>query len=111
MPRDLLCFSHLRWNFVYQRPQHVLSRCRHSMGVHYWEEPLFESAAEPSLRLNIDESGVRILTPILPHTMETYEVGTVQRRLLDQYVKDRIRGGVVAWYYTPMALQFSGHLE
>jgi hypothetical protein len=81
------------------------------MGVHFWEEPLFESAAEPWLRLNIDESGVRILTPILPHTMERYEVGTVQQRLLDEYVKDRIRGGVVAWYYTPMALQFSGHLE
>jgi hypothetical protein len=81
------------------------------MGVHFWEEPLFESAAEPSLRLNIDDSGVRILTPVLPHTMEKYEVATVQQQLLDQYVQDRISGGVIAWYYTPMALEFSGHLK
>lgn len=24
---DLVCFSHLRWDFVYQRPQHLLTRC------------------------------------------------------------------------------------
>ncbi len=24
---DLVCFSHPRWAFVYQRPQHLLSRC------------------------------------------------------------------------------------
>ena len=81
------------------------------MGVHFWEEPLFESVAEPRLRLNIDESGVRILTPILPRTMQTYDVATAQQRLLDRYMQDQIRGNVVAWYYTPMALQFSGHLE
>src|SRR5437764_126937 len=111
MPREILCFSHLRWNFVYQRPQHVLSRCRRSMGVHFWEEPLFEAAAEPSLRLNIDQSGVRILTPVLPRNMEKYEVATVQQRLLDQYVQDRIRRDIVAWYYTPIALEFSSHLK
>jgi len=81
------------------------------MGVHFWEEPLFESAAEPSLRLNIDESGVRIVTPVLPHTMEKFEIATVQQQLLDAYVQDRISGGIVAWYYTPMALEFSGHLK
>ena len=24
---DVICFSHLRWDFVYQRPQHLLTRC------------------------------------------------------------------------------------
>jgi UDP-galactopyranose mutase len=24
--RTLVCFSHLRWNFVFQRPQHLMSR-------------------------------------------------------------------------------------
>jgi UDP-galactopyranose mutase len=81
------------------------------MGVHFWEEPLFESLPEPRLRLNIDESGVRILTPILPRTMQSGDVPTAQQRLLDSYMRERIRGRVVAWYYTPMALQFSGHLE
>jgi hypothetical protein len=26
--RDLICFSHLRWNFVFQRPQHLMRRAR-----------------------------------------------------------------------------------
>jgi Glycosyl transferases group 1 len=81
------------------------------MGVHFWEEPLFDSLPEPRLRLNIDESGVRILTPILPRTMQSGDVLTAQQRLLDRYMQERIRGRVAAWYYTPMALQFSGHLE
>ena len=49
MPRALLVFSHLRWNFVYQRPQHLLSR----LGRHYrtWfvEEPV-EYDGTPHLR-------------------------------------------------------------
>ena len=36
----LLCFSHLRWDFVFQRPQHVMSRFAREMKVVYWEEPL-----------------------------------------------------------------------
>src|SRR6185503_1618342 len=35
----LVCFSHLRWNFVFQRPQHLMSRFAHEMTVIFWEEP------------------------------------------------------------------------
>ncbi len=38
---DLICFCHLRWNFVYQRPQHLLSRFAKNYRVFYVEEPLF----------------------------------------------------------------------
>ena len=47
---DLVCFSHLRWNFVYQRPQHLLTAspapARGSSSV---EEPVFGDEAEPRL--------------------------------------------------------------
>jgi len=43
--------------------------------------------------------------------MQAYDVATAQQQLLDSYVQDRIRGQIVTWYYTPMALQFSSHLE
>ena len=36
----LLCFSHLRWNFVFQRPQHLMSRFAREMNVIFWEEPV-----------------------------------------------------------------------
>ena len=40
---DIVCFSHLRWNFVYQRPQHLLSRFARNRRVFYIEEPFFEA--------------------------------------------------------------------
>jgi hypothetical protein len=38
-PTTLICFSHLRWNFVFQRPQHLMCRFAREMNVIYWEEP------------------------------------------------------------------------
>ena len=50
-PPDLVCFSHLRWNFVYQRPQHLMSRFARVRRVVFIEEPEFEQTAEPYLRI------------------------------------------------------------
>ena len=36
---DLVCFSHLRWNFVYQRPQHLMGRSARERRVFFIEEP------------------------------------------------------------------------
>jgi hypothetical protein len=30
---DLVCLSHLAWDFVYQRPQHIMSRSRRAAGI------------------------------------------------------------------------------
>ena len=38
--RHLIVFSHLRWNFVYQRPQHLLSRLAERFHVVFIEEPM-----------------------------------------------------------------------
>ncbi|WP_232373236.1 hypothetical protein [Pinibacter aurantiacus] len=38
---DIICFSHLRWNFVFQRPQHLLGRMAKQYRVFYIEEPVF----------------------------------------------------------------------
>jgi UDP-galactopyranose mutase len=35
-PATLICFSHLRWNFVFQRPQHLMSRFAREMTVIFW---------------------------------------------------------------------------
>jgi UDP-galactopyranose mutase len=40
----IVVFSHLRWNFVYQRPQHLLSRLAKHFQVMVIEEPM---QAEP----------------------------------------------------------------
>jgi hypothetical protein len=107
----LICFSHLRWNFVYQRPQHLLSRAMADYTVWYWEEPLFEEGADVA-RIHIapQPSGVLVLTPVLAHGSSGEEQVQTQRALLDELLKQRKPEQLVTWYYTPMALKFSDHL-
>ena len=54
VPADtVLCFSHLRWNFVFQRPQHLLSRFARDHRVFFFEEPVIEGEESPP-RLETD---------------------------------------------------------
>lgn len=107
---EILCFCHLRWEFVYQRPQHLLARFGATGRVHFWEEPRFEDITTPKLAKTAGATGVLVLVPVLPHGLTEQEVILVQRRLLDDYLSQLDISEVVAWYYTPMALQFSDHL-
>jgi UDP-galactopyranose mutase len=107
---DLVCLSHLRWDFVYQRPQHLLSRCAEGRRVFFFEEPVHDGGP---LRLEIKERGrVRVVVPHLPEGLtsdvarEAAQRSMVERMLADHGVKD-----YVLWYYTPMALQFTRHLR
>ena len=43
----LVCFSHLRWDFVFQRPQHLMSRFAASHNVQVWEEPISSVPMRP----------------------------------------------------------------
>ncbi len=108
----LLCFSHLRWNFVYQRPQHLLSRAARHAEVFYLEEPLLVDVAEPEMRTACEPGGITVLTPLLPMaTADSADRVEMQRRLLDAFLADHTIGSFIAWYYTPMALLFSDHLQ
>jgi glycosyltransferase involved in cell wall biosynthesis len=102
----LICFSHLRWNFVYQRPQHLLRRATRRYEVFFWEEPVFGEEREAWLDRTMSEEGVEILVPRLPHR-DWEQAIIVQRRLLDQFLSQLPNEPSVLWYYTPMALQFS----
>ena len=63
----LICFSHLRWDFVFQRPQHLLSRFARSMRVIYWEEPMDIGEGETPF-LKVREAGEgNDLTIVVPH--------------------------------------------
>jgi hypothetical protein len=67
---DLVCLSHLRWDFVYQRPQHLLSRAAQTRRVFFIEEPVLD---EGSMRLDIREtdSGVKVVVPRLPEGLQS----------------------------------------
>src|SRR3954451_22344121 len=71
---DLVCFSHLRWDFVYQRPQHLLTRCARDRRVFFVEEPIFGNG---SLRLERREAdgGVQVVVSHLPEGLRS-EIAT-----------------------------------
>jgi UDP-galactopyranose mutase len=112
-PATLLCFSHLRWNFVFQRPQHLMNRFAREMNVIYWEEPVDigpKDTAFLQVREAQDASDVRVVVPHLPEGMPDDAREAALKRLLDAHVAS-IRGPLIAWYYTPMMLPFSRHLD
>jgi UDP-galactopyranose mutase len=109
----LICFSHLRWNFVFQRPQHLMSRFAREMDVIFWEEPIDIAPNETAylkVREAEDAPGVRIVVPHLPQGMPEDAREAALMRLLDAHLAS-VRGPLIAWYYTPMMLTFSRHLE
>ena len=108
----LLCFSHLRWDFVFQRPQHLMSRFAREMTVVFWEEPIeIERRATAYLKVRQAEDfpNVRIATPHLPQGLDEAKREDALRRLLDAHAASCSQP-IVAWYYTPMMLPFSRHL-
>ena len=108
---NILCFSHLRWEFVYQRPQHLLARASAHAKVYFFEEPVFEQCAEPRLQQKLQPQGVEVLTPILPHDFQGQASLTIQETLVDRFITERGLKKFIAWYYTPMAMLFTGHLR
>lgn len=108
----LLCFSHLRWNFVFQRPQHLMSRFARTHRVIFWEEPILDATTEPALDMTIcSKSGVTVAVPHL-NPADSPAIHEKQlRRLVDELVGERRDAPLVRWYYTPMMLPFSRHLE
>ena len=106
----LICFSHLRWDFVYQRPQHILSRFAEQYKVIYWEEPLDSSDDHVSLNKYFDHSGVEVMTPFLPKSYDDEQRNAHLKRLLDLELENHSEP-LIRWYYTPMMLPFSRHLE
>jgi len=110
---NLLCFSHLRWDFVFQRPQQLMTRFGSDMPVVYWEEPVDVAPGEaPTLQVREAEgfASIRVAVPHLPEGLSEEQRDAALKRLLDDYAV-RLRGPLVAWYYTPMMLSFSRHLD
>ena len=112
-PTNLICFSHLRWNFVFQRPQHLMSRFARDMRVIFWEEPVDIDRKEVAYLQVRDAQGfpnVRLVVPHLPEGMPQDAREAALKRLLDAHVAS-LRGPLITWYYTPMMLPFSRHLD
>ncbi len=108
----LICFSHLRWNFVFQRPQHLMSRFAKDRRVFVFEEPIYlDDLSTAFLDVTLDQgTGVYVATPKLPHGLDAEETLKVLKGLLDGLIAEQKIERPIAWYYTPMMLAFSRHV-
>lgn len=111
LPSNLLCFSHLRWDFVFQRPQHLLTRFASSLKVFFLEEPLFEDIPTASLDVTVRDENLWTLVPRIPVGLEHQEIIGIQKNLLEGFLEGKDAADFTFWYYTPMALEFSDHLQ
>lgn len=109
---DLVCLSHLRWDFVFQRPQHLMSRFARERRVIFFEEPV-HAEGPPRLAVAGRPEGVEVAVPHLPPGLSGEEAEAVQGELLLGLLAERgiEPASFVLWYYTPMALGFSSGLE
>jgi UDP-galactopyranose mutase len=105
----IMCLSHLRWNFVYQRPQHLLVRCARHHRVVFVEEPLYD-AGEPELELRA-EGAITIAVLHLPAGMPPDIAELAQRKMVDRVLYDLDNPRPVLWYTTPMAIAFTHHVK
>lgn len=100
---NLVVFSHLRWDFVYQRPQHLLSRFARDGHVFFVEEPIVGDGA---LELFTPAPGVTVIRPRIPAGLSRSESESMQAELIRAEWHKRGLVQPFAWFYTPMALPF-----
>jgi glycosyltransferase involved in cell wall biosynthesis len=105
---DLVCLSHLRWDFVFQRPQHLLGRCASERRVFFVEEPMYGD--ELRLEVSPREGGLVVVVPHLPEARRD-EAESLQEVLLHHLFALYGVRDFVLWYYTPMAVAWTRRLS
>ncbi|MEJ7929301.1 glycosyltransferase [Ramlibacter sp. AN1015] len=100
----LVVFSHLRWNFVYQRPQHLLSRLAQRWRVVFIEEPL-PGADENRLERIAPCHGVQVWRPHVRGEAPGFHDDHLPalHRLVTEAMREERVTDYWIWYYTPMA--------
>ena len=105
---DLVCFAHLHWDFVWQRPQHLLSRFAQQGRVYYVEDAFYhaDDLIEPHMEVKERQNGVKVLVVHLPQHLRADEAAADQAQfaVLSQFFAENSVKQYVFWYYTPMAL-------
>lgn len=110
MTSDLICLSHLRWSWVYQRPQHLMARAARDRRVFVFEEPIV-GPSRPGLDVSRPMRNIAVATPRIPEGLSAGDRTDMLRDLLDAWMAREGVSTFTLWVYTPMALPFAAHLE
>jgi UDP-galactopyranose mutase len=103
---SIVVFSHLRWNFVYQRPQHLISRLAAKRPVLFIEEPELDREGQPRWERSNPHPNVTVLTPRTPIEVSGFHADQLRalEPLIAELSSELADTALLAWLYTPMAL-------
>jgi UDP-galactopyranose mutase len=103
---SIVAFSHLRWNFVYQRPQHLLSRLAANRQVFFVEEPELDLDGPARWERSNPQPNLWVLRPHTPVRATGFHADQLRalEPLIAQLATELDGRILVAWLYTPMAL-------
>jgi glycosyltransferase involved in cell wall biosynthesis len=109
--KTLVVFSHLRWNFVYQRPQHLMSRLAARWRVIFIEEPVPQSPRNELERL-APADGIEVWRPHVTGDAPGFHDDhlPVLRRLVSNAMREQAVTDYWIWFYTPMAVPLGAEL-
>jgi UDP-galactopyranose mutase len=110
---DVIVFSHLRWDFVWQRPQHLLTRLAADRRVFFVEEPIVREGESAAWELHSQSSNVFIYRPLSPVAVPGFQPPQhkVLRPLLRQLLASHGIAEPVIWFYTPLAFPLAKGLR
>ncbi len=113
-PSELVVFSHLLWDWVWQRPQHLISRlARSRQRTWFVEEPLSTDVRSP--RLVHEDVGPVIRVHLeVPGGKGRLDFGAPEAETYADEVAELLATGdspIDAWLYTPMALPLAEALS
>jgi len=99
----LIVFCHLRWDFVFQRPQHLMTRLAEHYNILFVEEPVHHEGQAFLQKTEVHKN----ITVCRPHTpIHQWGFHDDQLPTLQNLLADLVPQGErpVVWFYTPMAL-------
>jgi glycosyltransferase involved in cell wall biosynthesis len=108
---DLICFSHIRWDFVFQRPQHLLTRFAFYNRVFVIEESLLDGKSNYYDIVDQKENNISVIKLYLSRELREEQKNNTLKALIDSFMCAMNVKQYILWYYTPMALAYSDHLH
>ncbi|UGQ48664.1 FAD-dependent oxidoreductase [Massilia endophytica] len=106
----IIVFSHLRWDFVFQRPQHLLTRLAQHYRIVFVEEPV-QHNGESYMKTTQPAANITVCQPHTPSTAVGFHDDQIP--LLQPLVAKLVpeKEEPIVWFYTPMALPLLSQLH
>ncbi|MEO6508643.1 MAG: glycosyltransferase [Patescibacteria group bacterium] len=105
---DMVVFSHLRWEFVIQRPQHIINRMAKNRKILFVEEPIpFDNKNRGTANVIDGGNNITVIQPRIPYEAMVSEGVEV----VEEYINDLKLKNPILWFYAPMYSDMLNRIE